>query len=39
MALLLDGYDKAIVAGFNKYMEKPIFIDVFLETIKSMLNK
>ena len=34
-----DYKDKAIAAGFNKYMEKPIFIDVFLETIKSMMNR
>lgn len=31
--------DKAISSGFNGYMEKPIFIDVFLSTIECMLKQ
>ncbi len=31
--------DKAIAAGFNKYMEKPIFLDVFIKTIDDMVNQ
>jgi two-component system cell cycle response regulator DivK len=31
--------DKALAVGFNKYMEKPIFLDVFLKTIADMINK
>lgn len=31
--------NKAIEAGFDDYMEKPIFLDSFLAKVKSMLRK